>query len=169
MRTTLINLYSRSVICGLACIFFSISHVFATTQETDLIIVEGHSYRSHKLPSLKDAFPESKLPEFVMLHTANYKGYRATWAIAQGQLFLIGIEGKIKGDDSHRLHRSKELFPKITFPHPVTSFSGTLELKGGSDDYVIQGKVIHTTESVKIIIKDGKVTSTKKKTSTRKL
>lgn len=169
MRTSFIDLRRKGLSCWLACMCFTVGRVIATTQETDLIIVEGHRYYTYELPSLKEAFPDSKLPEFVMLHTANYKGYRATWAIAQGQLFLIGIEGKLKDDDTHRLHRSRELFPKITFPHPVTSFSGTLELEGDSDDYVIEGKVIHSTESVTITIKDGKVVSTEKKTSTRKL
>jgi hypothetical protein len=162
------NQWARTIISGITCILFSIGHAIATTQEKDLIIVEGHRYYTDEYPSLKEAFPDTKLPDFVMLHTANYKGYRATWAIVDGQLLLIGVEGKIKGDDSHRLHRSKELFPKITFPYRVTSFSGILELKGGSDDYVIEGQLIHTTKSVKITLKEGKVTSTKNETSTTK-
>jgi hypothetical protein len=169
MRPTFISQWPRSILCCLVCSFLFFSQASATTQEPDLIIVEGHRYYTYKLPSLKDAFPDTKMPEFVMLHTGNYKGYRATWAITQGQLMLVGVEGKIKGDESHRLHRSKELFPKITFPHLVTTFTGTLELDGDSDDYVIEGKVIHTTESVQIAIKDGKMTSIEKKTSTRKL
>ena len=158
----------RSLIYGLICFVSSFSALFATIQETDLIIVEGHRYYGDKLPSLKEAFPERILPEFVMLSTANYKGYRATWAVVQGQLVLVGIEGKIKGDGSHRLHRSGELFPEITFPHRVTSFTGTLALRGDSADYVIEGNVMRTIEGVQITFKDGKVTSTEKKTSTLK-
>ena len=136
----------------------------------DLIIVEGGCYYTHNLPSLKAALPDATIPEFVMLHTANYKGYRATWGVFDGQLYLVGIEGKLKDDKSHRLHTSRELFPKLTFPCPIKSYTGTIELEGRPDDYVIeQEKTIHETTSITLKFEKGKLVDTKKATETRKL
>ena len=133
------------------------SSALATTQERDLIVFEGARYYTYSLPSLAECLPGIKLPDFRMLTTANYKGYRATWAVIDSQLFLIGVEGKVQQNEGRRMLSSHELFLKLTFPHKVTSFSGQIELKGRSLDYEIRGNTIIYTDKIVLQFKNGKV------------
>jgi len=97
---------------------------FATTQEEDLLIVHGRRIYTHDMPDLKTAFPNFKIPEFVMISTGNYKGYVATWAVFDKELFLVGIYGQLKGKNS--LIHDKEVFD-VPFPIKVVGWSGTIK------------------------------------------
>ena len=95
----------------------------ATTQEQDLLILEGACYYTCKLPSLADSLPGVAIPKFRMLTTANYKGYRATWAVIDGQLFLIGVEGKTEGTGGKRMQSMNEELQTLNaeLQHKVSS------------------------------------------------
>ena len=103
-------------------LLFSFLSATATEQEADLIILEGEKIYADQSPGLKDAFPSLDLPEFSEISTANYKGYRPTWATFDGHLYLVGLEARIKGE-SGLLGNSKVL-KGVKFPIPVTEWSG---------------------------------------------
>ena len=141
---------------------------FATTQEQDIIVVDGAIYYTYNLPSLAECLPNVSIPEFQMLHTANYKGYRATWAVINKQLFLIGVEGKIHETEGKRMHTTSELFPQVYFPHKVTSFSGTIELEGRHLDYIVNADLITYTDKLVLHFTDGLLINTEKTTHDKK-
>ncbi|WP_299075398.1 hypothetical protein [uncultured Paraglaciecola sp.] len=141
---------------------------YATTQEKDLLVYEGARYFSRSLPALGSVLSEASLPEFSSISTENWKGYRATWAIIQNQLFLVGIEGSVKKNDGKKLLNSQELFPTIRFPYKVTNFNGVVELEGRSFDYeIINGDIVETL-ALKIKLRSGKVEGVTETTINRK-
>ncbi len=152
LQRTKIAFMSALLIVG-----FLSQNTFATQQERDLLVYEGARHKTYPLPTLAECLPDVKLPEFRMISTANYKGYRATWAVIDNQFYLIGIEGKVKSNQGRRMLSSRELFPKVKFPHKVTSFTGKIEIKGRAVDYVIKGNVITYTDKIVIEFKNGKV------------
>lgn len=95
-----------------------------TIQEQDLLILEGQRIYTYKLPSLDEAFPCITFPKFTMISTANYKGYRATWATFQKQLYLVGLEAHVVG--KKKLSRNTDIIPEHSFPLKVTHWSGTI-------------------------------------------
>ena len=127
--------------------------VQATPQEEDLIIYEGARYYTSKLPDLSEALLQTKMPEFIWFSTANWNGYRASWAIIDKQLYLVGVEGTVKNDDGARFHSSQELFPDIVFPFKVTNYSGDIVLGGRSPDDDIRDENGDVLKVKKIILK----------------
>ena len=95
-----------------------------TTQEMDLLIFEGRRLFSAGLPRLDQAFPGITFPKFIPLSTANYKGYRATWATFEKQLYLVGLEARVKGHSG--LMRNGAVIPGHKFPLKVTDWSGRI-------------------------------------------
>ena len=112
----------RAVI--LLIILTAASTAFATRQEKDLLILEGRRIYTYDLPGLAETFPSIKFPEFVGMSTANYKGYRATWATFQNQLYLVGLEAQVPGKTD--LLRNEEIVPGHAFPLKVTAWSGKI-------------------------------------------
>lgn len=151
------------LICALA------QHALATRQEKDMIVLEGARYFTYDLPSLGECLPGVKIPKFRALTTANWKGYRSTWAVINGQLFLIGVEGKTKETKQKRMLSTPELFPNVTFPFKVTAFSGRIELKGRTLDYVIKGNTITHTDKLVLEFKNGRMVDLSKTTHDRSL
>jgi len=130
----------------------------ATEQEKDLLIYEGARYFTYSTPSLGDAFPGTPLPDFASLSTGNYKGYRASWAIIQNQLYLLGIEGRVQKDEGRRILNSLELFPEVKFPYKLTEYSGSISLEGRSSDYeVVDDEDIVKTLQIEVKVKKGVV------------
>ena len=148
------NCSKVTLLCILLMVSFS---AIATIQEQDLIIVEGARYYTYSLPTLAEALPDTDIPEFSMLHTANYKGYRASWAVINNQLFLIGVEGNLLKSHERRLYKSQEIFPTLTFPVKITAFSGVIKLRGRPSDYVVKGQDIIETTEIELHIKEGSV------------
>ena len=81
----------------------------ATIQESDLVILEGQRIYTYSLPSLETVFSDITFPKFEMISTANRKGYRATWATFQKQLYLVGLEARVAG--KKELLRNKDITP----------------------------------------------------------
>ncbi|HET6424701.1 MAG TPA: hypothetical protein VFG20_13515 [Planctomycetaceae bacterium] len=105
----------------------------ATEQEKDLVIVEGQHVYTFSLLELNEIFPHIRFPEFEMISTGNRKGYRATWATFQNQLYLVGIEGRIAGKTD--LLRNNELLLGQNFPVKVAAWSGTIVQKNESSEF----------------------------------
>ena len=98
------------------------SSAIATTQERDLIILEGDRIYTYDLPNLKEAFPDIEFPEFGFLSTSCWKGYRGTWATFQKQLYLVGLEAIVEDTFAH----NSEITPKYKFPLKVNTWSGKI-------------------------------------------
>jgi hypothetical protein len=96
----------------------------ATIQESSLLILEGQHIYSYNLPPLQAAFPDIKFPEFQWVSTGNRKGYRATWATFQNQLYIVGLQGQlsVKG----KLLQNEDITKGYSFPLKVTSWSGKI-------------------------------------------
>ena len=141
----------------------------ATPQERDLIVLEGARYYTYRLPSLAECLPGVDIPTFVPMTTADGKGYRATWAIIDSQLFLIGVEGMTQETAGRRKLSTPELFPKVTFPFKVIAFSGEIRLKGRPLDYVIGENRITYTDRLVLQLKNGMVVDIAETTHHREL
>lgn len=166
----MINRHLLAVAVVTVCVGAFGRSAIATTQEQDLLILEGACYYTYKLPSLADSLPGVAIPKFRMLTTANYKGYRATWAVIDGQLFLIGVEGKTEETGGKRMISTPELFPGVAFPFRVTTFSGQIELEGRHLDYVIdETNIITYTDTLTLTFEKGRVADIKRSTHTEDL
>ncbi len=139
-----------------------------TIQEQDLIIYEGARYYTYTTPTLEESVPNISMPKFEMLHSANYKGYRASWAVIDAQLYLIGIEGKLKGRKEDGLLNSRQIFPDLEFPLKIKGYNGTVSFDGRSEDYTMRnGELIETIE-IELLFKNGVVLDARRETINRK-
>ena len=139
-------------ICSIPC------SALATTQEQDLLILEGQHIHTYSLPRLDEAFPAIRFPEFEMISTANRKGYRATWATFQKQLYLVGLEARVTGK-KHML-RNNDILPGHPFPLKVADWSGMIIQTDRSSSW--NGETwTDITETTTITVKKGVVTGTK--------
>lgn len=142
---------SRFILCFIllgACT----STANATIQVKSLLILEGEHIYTYRLPLLKDAFPDIKFPEFKWITTANRKGYTATWATFQNQLYLVGLQGQTSLHG--KLLKNEDITTGHTFPLKVTSWSGKIvqtELLD-PDSYSLREVKVKT-----ITVKKGKV------------
>ena len=135
------------------------SSALSTIQERDLLILEGQRIYTNSI-RLHDAFPDIKFPEFSMISTANWGGYRATWATFQKQLYLVGLEARVDG--MKKLSRNNEIIPKHSFPLKVTTWSGSVvQVERSSSLDVDTMNWTDITETTTISVKNGVVKDTK--------
>lgn len=70
------------------------SPVAATAQVSDVVLIDGKSYALNTNPlGAHLASLGEKAPKFDSPHTANWRGYVATWELADGKLYLRKVEG----------------------------------------------------------------------------
>jgi hypothetical protein len=130
---------------------------WATAQLPDRLIYEGKEQALYSNPLESYYGKENPRPKFQMWHTANYRGYVATWEIDQGVLYLKAIRARMDG---------KEVGLDYLFPgHPgrveARWFSGRLRVPQGKMlHYVHQGYAQVFEQELFITIKDGKVMGT---------
>jgi len=137
------------------CFFLSLAK--ATEQVTDVLVIRGKRVYTHEMPSLKQAFPKLKIPDFQMMSTANYKGYNATWAVIQGELYLIGLEALME-ENGTRLWDEKVLVGQ-KFPIKVEDWTGVVtESSPVSSFDPNTGKSEIYDEVTKIVFAKSKVT-----------
>lgn len=67
--------------------------LWATGQEADIIRIQGKEYFlfSNPLEDHISRLPEAERPYFRPLGTNNWRGYVATWEVAEGRLYMVGI------------------------------------------------------------------------------
>lgn len=129
-----------------------------TVQERDLLVLEGERIYTYDLPRPEQAFPNIKFPEFEMISTGNYKGYRATWATFGKKLYLIGLEARVHGKEE--LQRNEQLTPNHTFPLKVSGWSGEItRTERSSVTEGIDGPTYQVEKTTTIVVQDGAVTS----------
>jgi hypothetical protein len=125
----------------------------------DLLILEGSQIYTYDLPHLNEAFPAIKFPKFTPISTANYKGYRATWATFQKQLYLVGLEARVNGNAE--LLRNEEITSGHSFPLKVTDWSGKiLHMEKSSTLDMKKMTWMEVTETTAITVNKGVVIST---------
>jgi len=94
----------------------------ATPQEREVLVIRGKRIYTHDTPGLKEAFPKLDIPDFAVISTANYKGYIPTWAVIEGQLYLIGLEALLqRGGD---MLWDEQVLKGLKFPAKVEGWSG---------------------------------------------
>tara|TARA_R100001132_G_C3269877_1_gene92088 strand:- start:511 stop:1074 length:564 start_codon:yes stop_codon:yes gene_type:complete len=114
----------RECLLFLLCICSIPGTVLATPQEDDFLILEGKQIYTSSLRPLNRVFPNLKIPEFDEISTGNRKGYVASWATFQNQLYLIGLEGHVPGQN--KLLGNERITPGHRFPLKVTKWSGNI-------------------------------------------
>jgi hypothetical protein len=105
---------------------------WATAQAPDLIRYEGEECLLFSEPLNAFWKPGNPRPTFVPTNTANWRGYTASWEIAEGVLYLIEIRGQIgKPDGTLSQATLAELFPGHTGKVEAVWFTGTLRVPWG--------------------------------------
>ena len=145
----------RRIVFGLlvVCAVLSISgFAYATIQELDDIIYEGERYNI-------DVFPASTypgLPEFDVLNTANWDGYRAQWAIKDDQLYLTKFEAfkdkmPVKVSDVFKGHED--------LPIKADWYTGQIKVFCGETGWAPTPLGLDSSEYIIIRVKEGDVLS----------
>jgi len=137
-------------------------HASATQQVKDLLIIQGKHLYTYDTPSPSEAFPKLKIPQFHSVSTANYKGYVATWAVFQEQLYLIGLEGLIEDEELGFpiMHSDEKILKGQVFPLKVEGWSGEVKdvIRGCSTTVEGSNKVTYYDKVSTVVIEKGKVT-----------
>jgi hypothetical protein len=68
-----------------------------TAQTPDSILIEGHSYGLCVLPMEVLFRAMTNRPRFRSMNSANWRGYRASWKIADDRLWLVELRGQLAG------------------------------------------------------------------------
>ncbi len=144
----------RVLITALAVLVFLVPQAaLATTQIPDAIIIEGQRHSLYSLPLEQYYRAGHPRPQFRSPHTANWRGYVATWEIDRGRLYLKSIRAWI-GKKEVGL---EALFPGQKAPIPATWFTGQLRVPQGKILKVGVPQPIHEKDLV-ITVEQGKVT-----------
>lgn len=142
--------------------FFSLAH--ATAQVPDVILIDGKEYslNTNPLDRYLDKLGD-KAPRFEWPHTALWRGYVATWELAQGKLYLRKVEGhRNSGNDAGSADDSganvdgmKEMFPDKS-DVVADWYTGTLIIPSGEQvEYVHMGYGSTYAKYIVASIKDG--------------
>lgn len=84
-----------------------------TAQSRDILIHRGAQYYMNDTPLdiyLED-LPKECRPQFVSRSTACWRGYKATWEIQDGRLFLVELEGHVRQGDRVVEVTLEDVFP----------------------------------------------------------
>jgi len=99
----------------------------ATEQVPDYLIYQGKEYPLMTLPLGPFLREKGSRYTFKMINTANYRGYNATWEIANNKLLLKSFSGNVDG----KRVGLDYLFPNQKGPVVATWFSGELNVGRG--------------------------------------
>src|SRR6056297_3168865 len=84
-----------------------------TAQIPETLILDGEAVAMTCCPGIPEDHPRivarhgrgrehSGPEEAFIVTTACWRGYRGTWEITDGGLYLVGLVGRIRGGDPHR-------------------------------------------------------------------
>jgi hypothetical protein len=117
------SLKAMNTIYRVITLIFSLTILAGATQQvSDALIIRGKIIYTHDMPGLKKAFPKLNVPEFEITSTANYKGYSASWAVIEDQLYLVGLEAMPKNDGE--MLWDEKILKGQKFPVKVEEWSG---------------------------------------------
>jgi hypothetical protein len=144
----------RALLVACAVLAFLVPQAaLATTQMPDVIIIDGQKHSLYSLPLEQYYRAGHPRPKFRSPNTANWRGYIATWEIAQGRLYLQSIrawtgQGEVGVG---------ALFPGQKAPIPATWFTGQLRVPQGKVLRVSVPQPIHERDLI-ITVEKGRVT-----------
>ena len=137
-----------------------------TAQMPDVLIYKGEKLELFCNP-LEIYFEreERARPSFVPWHTANWRGYVATWEIDDDRLYLMGIVGRIQaGPDpwmDSRMFALDDLFPECGDRVEAKWFTGQLRVpRGEVVNYVHLGYFSEYEQDLIFFVEGGKVVET---------
>lgn len=136
-----------------------------TAQQPDKLYMDGQEHPLFCNP-LEDFFTITNFnPGFMSPHTANYRGYVASWEITDDKLYLISLSGwKMDKDKPGKLDEVDigYIFPDDPAPIFAKWFSGTLRAPQGKMlHYIHMGYESIYEKELQISIKNGVVTTFK--------
>jgi hypothetical protein len=107
-------------------------------QKSDVITFGEHNYAIQQVPMLgywdygKGSIGTGKVqpPNFDILESTNWSGYKATWEISNSKLLLTSISGSVGG----KIKRNEDLVRNRKFPCKATWFTGVIEIPAGGYD-----------------------------------
>lgn len=112
-----------------------------TQQTEETLNAQGHAYTIRGLPldTCTDACVRERMTWLQGRSSALWRGYRGTWEIKAGRLWLVDLEATIREHhnptdpmDWRHVDRGMDwLFPGTTGPVPADWFTGTLESPRG--------------------------------------
>jgi hypothetical protein len=141
----------------------SISSVFGTPQETDVIFYENKVLPLYTLP-LSDYYKTRTEPNFQMRpgfqSTANWRGYIAYWEINDESLYLRGIESFVCQKSSCRKADLKDLFGEKCVAGKVWAdwYTGKLVIFDGQSKEIPNVIGVIYERTIELKIEAGKVT-----------
>jgi lysophospholipase L1-like esterase len=130
----------------------------ATIQVRDQLVWGDQTYRIEQSPMARywrprddAADPRPPMPAFQLQHTANWKGYEASWEIRDKKLYLKELTGKIDG----KLMRNREILGE-PFPRHADWFTGRIYVHLGQHDK----QTARRKRGIEFRIRDGEVIET---------
>jgi len=127
----------------------------ATAQIPDTLIYQGQEHMLFSNPLESYWNKDRPRPPFQMWHTANYRGYSATWEIDRDTLYLKNLRARLDGKYVGMDH----LFPQAKGRVAADWFSGTLRVPQGKQlRYVHMGYHSVYERELLITVTNGKVT-----------
>lgn len=140
--------------------------LFATAQFPEILILEGKEEEMVTTPldEYFKAHPQAR-PDIIkgMASTALFRGYRGTWEIKRGDLFLKSLQrhGLIREGQETRSAMVdvplKSVFPTEDGPVKATWFSGVLALRRGELLQSFMGLGSISSQMTYLTIEDGKL------------
>jgi len=135
---------------------------FATAQEPDRIRIDGQEYELNTNPL--DAWLHARAwepPEEVSISSANWRGYIASWAIADGRLVLRDVTIRVDGEEPGASTSKSilgDLFPSAAAPVVADWYSGALIVPGGEQTRYVHMGYGSSYERYQVLrIADGRV------------
>lgn len=114
-------------------LLLGIGAALATAQIPDALIYQGEEHFLFSNPLESYWNKDRPRPPFQMWHTANYRGYKATWEIDGDTLYLKNLKAKVDG----KYVGMEYLFPQAKGRVPAAWFSGTLRVPQGKQLYYV--------------------------------
>ena len=161
----------RTFLIILLTLFLELT-VFGTPQASDIIFYKGRKYKLHTNPLEKyfEKFPDKRpdlfLIEEIIITSANWRGYVATFEIRDNQLYLKDIEIQIRETENRRGYINKsilnDVFPNQDFVK-VDWMTGLLVLPSGRMvEYVHMGYASTYRRYTLLEIDNGNLKNVKK-------
>jgi uncharacterized protein (TIGR02996 family) len=108
-----------------------------TAQMGDRIFYRGQEHILFSCPLESYADADHPLPRFVSPHTANWRGYVASWSVEDDTLLLTDITAWVEG---YQQVGWEHVFPHLRPPIPAEWFTGDLRIPQGEQlQYVHMG------------------------------
>ncbi|MAT41664.1 MAG: hypothetical protein CL609_04930 [Anaerolineaceae bacterium] len=134
-----------------------------TAQQPDKIFIDGQEQPLFSNP-LEDYFTLTNFnPSFMSPHTANWRGYVASWEIINQKLYLVSLSGwKVNPDTPGKLEEvdSQIVFPDESPPIFAKWFTGRLIVpQGKMMQYIHMGYESIYEREIHYHVKNGEIIS----------